>query len=758
MIESFYETDSGDLFAVNGIDNAVRWDGLKDVFEPVGLDAPLTALSMAGSTVGRIVGTYYAYSRFLDEFNNPSDLSPISATFTAQGRTGSISSITNATPLAITSSAHGLLTDAWVKISGVGGITGVNNTWQITVTGPDNFTLNESSGDGITEYTGGGTWQSGVGTITYSSVPVPVEAKVRRRQILRNTDGQATTFYVDVDTTDLSSASFTSSLTDSLLQSNESVPLLDSDGNPFANRNAKPLTFFKCVTQHLGLMFMAGLLEYNIGHCIVTFGSTSVPGVGTGWKATMNGRFLYVEGASQTYEISSVNEATQTITLTSPYLDATDSFAYYSIKPPPAYRRVVAFSVSGFPQSWPAFNGLSLQETGDEITGLMQNGAYLFILEREHIHKLTFARSPLVDGAVFMVSSRGCTNNRCWVQVDNVTYMLDELGIHKFAGNQEAEPVSESIASFFRGDAEDLDFRIDWRWREYFHAVLDRQRKVIRWFVSLDGSRYPRQILALYYPSGRWWIEKYPVCIGGAVEGYAGSYSGNPQVYYGGDCCHVYAAWTGPADLVDPKTGVTQSTGQIASSFTLTDETCTWPTSGMVNAPVAIIGGRGKGQERKIVSVSGQTMTVNAPWLVMPDSTSVYQIGGIPYIYRSNWFRLSAKEETARRRFEMLFEPQVSPTTARMQWFDDFSSDPQVQSVTTLSKDGGGIASTKDDADLIIDMTRKNGFVQRQFPYGKEYYSEGRHYSQFTIQGFTNADQVKLYQFLLEGFLPTEGG
>src|SRR5215831_13561065 len=50
--------------------------------------------------------------------------------------------------------------------------------------------------------------------INYTAVPVPTQANVVRRQILRNTAGQTDTFYVDVDTTNLVATSFTSSLSD----------------------------------------------------------------------------------------------------------------------------------------------------------------------------------------------------------------------------------------------------------------------------------------------------------------------------------------------------------------------------------------------------------------------------------------------------------------------------------------------------------------------------------------------------------------
>jgi hypothetical protein len=312
MIECFCEDPRGDLYVANGIDEVMRWDGFLDSFEEAGLDAPTAALTVGGSGVGAIVGEYYAYSRFVDALGNVSNLSPVSAVYNATGSGGSVTAASNASPIVITSAAHGLTNGATVRIEGVGGNTSANNTWVITVVSVDTFSLNDSHGTAA--YNGGGTWTSGILSINYSAIPAATDPKVVRRQILRNTDGQTTTFYVDVDTTDLSDPTLSSTNTDQDLVAEEAVPILDSDRNPFASRHDKPLTYFPFLAHHLDRLFGAGTIEYNLGHVKVTLGSTTVSGVGTDWKDTMAGRFLYVGGADQPYEIDSVSEADQTLT------------------------------------------------------------------------------------------------------------------------------------------------------------------------------------------------------------------------------------------------------------------------------------------------------------------------------------------------------------------------------------------------------------------------------------------------------------
>ncbi len=78
------------------------------------------------------------------------------------GATGTITGATNATPIVITSTAHGLTTADIVTISGVGGNTAANGTFRITNTGADTFSLQSMAAQanvaGSGAYTSGGTW------------------------------------------------------------------------------------------------------------------------------------------------------------------------------------------------------------------------------------------------------------------------------------------------------------------------------------------------------------------------------------------------------------------------------------------------------------------------------------------------------------------------------------------------------------------------------------------------------------------------
>lgn len=79
-----------------------------------------------------------------------------------------ITAATNASPIQITATAHGLATGASVTITGVTGNTAANGSWSITVLNANQFTLNGS--------TGNGTYVSGGAVATGNRVRRPMEA------------------------------------------------------------------------------------------------------------------------------------------------------------------------------------------------------------------------------------------------------------------------------------------------------------------------------------------------------------------------------------------------------------------------------------------------------------------------------------------------------------------------------------------------------------------------------------------------------
>jgi hypothetical protein len=744
MIENFAENDTGLLFIANGIGKVLIWDGFTSQVEEAGLDAPTAALTVAGTGNGAIVGTFTAYLRFVDRHGWYSNLSPISNEYTAEGATGTITAASNTTPIVITSAAHGLNTGATVKITGVGGNTSANSTFQIVVLSSSTFSLDDSTGTAT--YTGGGTWTSGVASLSYTSVEAATDPRIRRRQILRNTDGQADVYYVDVDTEDLSTTTFSSTRSDTDLATQEAQSILDEDGGILANGNTPPPDHKPYMAYHLGHMFYAGQRDYKRGGVQVATGSLTVTGIGTDWVANLEDRYLYVVGADQEYQIDSVDISAQTLTLTEAYQGDTDLFAVYAIRPAPAERRTVYYSMSGLPASVPATNGVTIPETGDEITGLMVRGSWLYVLEKRRTWKITFADSLPEDLGLFPSGDRGCVNNRCWVRVDDMAYMLDEQGVHVFGGAAEPDQVSQQIQEIFRPEGTGK-WRIDWESSELFHAVHYRPQETVRWFVCMSGSLWPRHALCYQYRLKRWWVEEYPLDVSGSCAGHIKDV---PAAFVGVQGRTVLKMNAGALDLADPRQGQVRGTATSSGLLSLTDSSTTF-TSSLVNAPLSIVDGRGRGQTRKIVSVSSGTLTLSMPWNILPDTTSVYQAGGVSWRFLTSWFRYGMAEEDAPRRFELVFDPLKKASLARMNVFHDFEDEADVQAYSMTSAAGGGVKSTAGESDFRIDLTKRSGVAQKVYPGHREHFSDGPRFVQLELSGATNEEIVSIYQITAEG-------
>ncbi len=582
-------------------------------------------------------------------------------------------------------------------------------------------------------------------SVTYSGVPVPsgnYAGQVFRRQLLRNTVGEAKTFYVDVDTLDLTSTSFVSTQGDDLVSAGEAVPLFDDLGQAAANTHGFPPSWKSVVLAHLGRMFASGEVAYAEGHVQVSGGSKQVQGVGTQWPASFTGRAFYVPGAPDVYAIASVDVPNQVLTLEIPYGGPDDLFSFYAVRAAPSERRLIYYTPAGEPESWPAFYAIALQEDGDEITGLMSMSSFLYIIEREHVYRFTFKDDPATDGGVFLSSQRGCLNQRLWVQAEDVAYMLDEQGVHAFSGGQ-SEPISQSIQDLFRDDT-DSPLRVNWSADQtLWSASYSEVHATIRWFVAMTGSRLPRHALCYNYREQRWWIEEYkrPVCSSARAR------IGVVRVLAGVDHREVLALDSGWTDGPRDPTGVLRGTVTAATAVSLSDSSGNF-TADMVNCAVFLTSGRGKGQWRRIVEVeSGTRLNLVAPWLTTPDASTAYVVGGIDWRWRGGWFRYTEDIEASNSRdVEMVFAPQKVGTMDLELAYNH----SQVARVWSVARDGPA-AVTAGQSLVVVDMTFPEGLAALRIDGHRERAATGDRYVSPELSGVQVSEPVRVYRVTVNG-------
>lgn len=744
---SFLQTPEGDVYCVQGDRNVRRWDGLLGAFVDSGVPAPSAACTVGSSTSGTIVGSIYAYVRFLDADGNVSNLSPVSSVHNIAVSTGSITAATNAGPIVITSAAHGLTNGQTVKVEGVIGNYAANGVWLVANKTTDTFELAGSIGSGT--FITSGTWSKGAGQIDYTNIPTTTDTRVVKKQILRNKDGDTTVFYVDVELTNLADTSESSTNTDAQLTN--AVALIDTTGRDLnIVSHAEPPNWKRFGCHFRGRMWLAGQLEYREGSVAVTNGSPTVTGQQTNWTSAMEGWRFFPLGASNTasYTISTINTGTQVITLTGNYGGSTDPYMTYCLTPPVlnsnggAETRSLYFSTAGVPQSFNRLRSLTLEEQNQgAITGLIPYQNNLYVACERAMFRVIYSTRPETDAQVRGVVRRGLVNNRCWKIMDNMIFGMDRRGCYVFTEGDMAD-ISDPISGIFDGTA---STRINWRQSEYFHAAEFPDEDIVKWFVVLTGGFYPQHAICYSVRTKRWWIEEYsqPVTASttASINGKQTALIALPSRRVG---ISTRVSTEGiPGNCTSTLRGTATSSGIMS----LTDSAAAF-TDDVIGTSVRIVSGTGIGQSRIIVTRTATKLTINNPWSIKPSTDSVYQIGGVSWKWRSGNFRWVRSEDDSRRTVEIVWKPTENSHQMSLKRFVNFSADPTnyvfdntVNSVTTVA----------DTPDAFVDTTDQYGHARQEYTDLNVDRSHGTETVRLQIEGTTNNEPLTVYTVSTEG-------
>jgi hypothetical protein len=544
---------------------------------------------------------------------------------------------------------------------------------------------------------------SGASSFEYSSIQA-ASSPVTTRQILRSLNGSNLIYYVDVETSDLSTTTFSSTKTDDDLAAGEAVALFDSDGNSLDSRYGLPPEDRAVVVEHSSRLFLAAPVIYE-GTCTITNGSAAVTGINTAFTDSMEGRAFRLKGQSTTYEVSDVSSGTA-LTLTAVFAGTTGYYEF-EITSQPATRNTVYPSEVG--PTFDGYNSLNAVEIGDpndQVTALLSASSYLYVFQRNSTFRLTYQDQP-ADGTSFLEFRRGAVSQRCMAQVGNDTYILDERGIYRFGGGG-IEEISSPIQVLFRQRVVAHHIpRIAWDQRKFFHASVDLAEEIVRFFVCLGHTYYPQHALCYRFTSQEWFIEEYafPVPASSPLFGVPAI----PGV--GASANRILALVPNELDGVSHDAGTTRIRLTGATPLTLSFASSTTLPSSCLGVPVSVVSGRGVGQTRIIVATAAGSITINKPWSIRPESGSVIQIGAIPWKWRSRRFTRVPKSQD--QSLEVYFVPQ-SEGTMRMRTYDDFSDRP-----TLMAADYGEFPVTSDGLrirrgypDAEVDLSTDDGYVE----------------------------------------------
>lgn len=353
---------------------------------------------------------------------------------------------------------------------------------------------------------------------------------------------------------------------------------------------------------------------------------------------------------------------------------------------------------------------------------------------------------PAEDGFAWPIATRGAVNNRCYAIVGETVYMLDTDGIYAFSGNGDVQPSSLPIQNIFRPS--DSPYMINWQGAQWFHCSQFPNQETIRWFVTLSGHQYPRHAIVYNYRTNRWWIEEFNRPITSSV---VGELSGGRVVYLGTDAKTTLAMWQGFTDGPDPDKGTTRATATSGTPLTIVSTGATYPSAGVVANPMTIVDGRGKGQTRRVSATSGATINVVNPWFILPDSTSVFQLGGIPWSFQTGFFRYVEDDQNSVSRVEVIFKPQTDPALMSIEVFHDYSTDPYEWTGTLAAADNNGVRITSGESALVADLTKDNGYVKHRLDRHRDEHLDGTHYVSVGLSGVGGKEPTSIYEMTIDG-------
>lgn len=350
-------------------------------------------------------------------------------------------------------------------------------------------------------------------------------------------------------------------------------------------------------------------------------------------------------------------------------------------------------------------------------------------------------------------------NNRCWATVGLDAYLLDYYGCYKFSGGQTDE-ISLPIQGIFRGN--NRYYRLNWQQSRYWHAIADLSNTTIRWFVTLGGDYLPKHALCYNYGLKRWWVERYEHPIGcSAIAPKAAPYGGwrsygQERLYVGSQGAQVFAfSPTVFLDGPDPTSGATRC--QPASwGIDWLIVTGASFANGTLGSYLTIVRGRGEGQTRKIIDVAGDVLTVDQPWAITPDETTLFQIGAVYWEYRTGRMTFADGEARQTRKIQLGYRPVPVTQEAIAEMFRDYSETAITQQHNYNWKQRRGVSSIIGDPRQRIDLTRSYGVADINIDAQRERDTDARRRLSFSIYGWNRESQLTLKRLIETGTTGSE--
>lgn len=477
-----------------------------------------------------------------------------------------------------------------------------------------------------------------------------------------------------------------------------------------------------------GRGFMGGQILHDQGTVDAAAASTTLAGTLSYWRNIMAGTqaggdqtgwtFL-IDGIAKVHKIDSVTSATVCDLVEAPGTTVSDA----DYKVTGEYRSEIAWSHASQIEYW---NGAAHERVGDEgrdyITGLFSTSGYLGITKETTIYQHVHTGDPAKGTITPTGCSRGALHQRVIVPVDDTIYMMDQFGMHQYAGGPDSTPISDQIKELIQPSDEDR--RVNWTYRDKFHAIYDAKHRKVIWFLVMGDDTEPHDALCWHVDRQVWTWEHYEQALTASCSGL--DVDGTYRVWVGDDQGWRWVYGVGYTDGADTDYTVrgTVTAGLPAGDLTsVYDSTASFPLAGDTTFTGVYVwkvsSHYGTTEKRRIVSSGATELTVTPDFDNGQTEGDKYYVGAIESTWESGW--IDAEKFERLKRFSactLVFSPQDDDFDITVNFYLDRSETAYSGFATTGDRRAtDGYSIGRDSADVLVRMSHPDGEVR--IPFGK---------------------------------------
>lgn len=480
-------------------------------------------------------------------------------------------------------------------------------------------------------------------------------------------------------------------------------------------------------------LWVGGGRDFSDGRVTATNGSVEVVGVAQGgaapatnWGRSLVGMTVRMGSDTREYDIEDYwypdddgsTTSIERIILTEAYEGVTGTYSYIA-RPK---RGRIWFSEEGAANAFSNSGFLLLDGSeGEEVTLIGHGGVNLIACTPHATFSFNYQDYPSEAGQTMQAISRdlGCIAPGSMVEVDGLAYWLSERGPVVCDGSS-ARLVDGHLRDMFTdpNDESYIPRRRSTGLVEASGAHLVKDQAVL-WSVRTKARE--NLVLVYNYIYQTWDILEYRHRIDSLVT--VDDAAGDPRVLLQDEFGYTWKIDVGAVDGAGEVNNHGQLVGQVQSASKLAlilssiqsiftgsmSQNFASASTGLDGAYLKIIGGTGAGQVRRIDVSEGATVYINEAWDTEPDTTSIWELGGIDWVWRFKHSDLGMYANVKRLKFLQVQQPEsITRGVADVKFYPnrsaiDWATQQDIEPARiALGRDGRSATGASDAAGYTI--------------------------------------------------------